>query len=115
MPKGYKTQKTLTKEAGREILRQLVLQKMRELGEAQIANALGIKYLVTREKKTGKFIRVSEAMARAKEGEEIIEVWEKDPAVQAWSGLMNYTIDKPAEQPQEVAVQGTLRITWAPT
>lgn len=117
MPKGYKTQKTLTKEAGREILRQLVLRRMQELGEAQIANALGIKYLVTREKKTGKFIRVTEAMARAKVGDdqEIIEVWEKDPAVQAWAGLMNYTIDKPAEQPQEVAVKGTLRITWAQT
>ena len=30
--------------------------------------------------------------------EEIIEVWEKDPSVQAFTDLMNRTLDKPAEQ-----------------
>lgn len=67
---------------------------------AQIANAQGLKYLVTRDKKSGKFIRVTEAMARAKSGdhEEIIEVWEKDPSVQAFTDLLNRALDKPAEQ-----------------
>jgi hypothetical protein len=67
--------------------------------EAQIANAKGIKYLVAREKKTGKFTRVEDIRGQitAQEGEEIIEVWEKDPSVQAFTDLMNRTIDKPAE------------------
>jgi hypothetical protein len=30
--------------------------------------------------------------------EEVIEVWEKDPSVQAFTDLMNRTIDKPIEQ-----------------
>lgn len=97
--KGSKFQKTLDKALAREALRQIVMAHMQELTEAQIANAKGLKYLVTREKKTGKFIRVTEAMAKAKEGdtEEIIEVWEKDPSVQAFTDLMNRTLDKPAE------------------
>jgi len=82
--------------------------------EAQIANAQGLKYLVTRDRKSGKFIRVTEAMARAKQGddEEIIEVWEKDPSVQAFTDLLNRYLDKPKEQEAEVAVKGTLRIQW---
>ena len=115
MPKGYKTQKTIAKEQAREALRQIVLSKMESLVAAQIAHAEGLKYLVTREKKTGKFIRVTEAMAKAKSGtgdEETIEVWEKDPSVQAFTDLMNRAIDKPAEQLQEVSHSGTLRLTW---
>lgn len=65
--------------------------------EAQISHAKGLKYLVTRDKKTGKFIRVGPAMA-GMVGEETIEVWEKDPSVQAFSDLMNRALDKPAEQ-----------------
>lgn len=114
MPKGYKTQKTIAKEAAREALRQLILRKMDTLVAAQIAHAEGLKYLVTRDKKTGKFIRVTEAMAKAKTGEheEIIEVWEKDPSVQAFTDLMNRAIDKPAEQPQQHEVSGNLTLTW---
>lgn len=115
MPKGHKTQKTLTKEAGREALRTLVLKQMEQLVAAQLANAAGLKYLVTRDKRTGKFIRVTEAMAKAERGEdeETIEVWEKDPSVQAFTDLMNRALDKPAEQEQAVAVSGSLKISWA--
>jgi hypothetical protein len=112
--KGSKWPSTLTKEAARDALRQIVLKRMDRLVEAQIAHAEGLKYLVTRDKKTGKFIRVTEAMAKAKSGanEETIEVWEKDPSVQAFTDLMNRAIDKPAEQEQALAVSGTLRLTW---
>ncbi len=87
--KGHKSKATLSKEQGREALRSLVLAAMLPMVEAQITNARGLKYLVTRDKKTGKFIRVTEAMAKAKLGhaEEIIEVWEKDPSVQAFTDL----------------------------
>lgn len=89
----------MDKLAAREFVRQKVTEALGPLLAAQIANATGLKYLVTRDKKTGKFIRVTEAMAKAKEGtdEEIIEVWEKDPSVQAFTDLLNRAIDKPAE------------------
>jgi hypothetical protein len=101
----------IEKEVLREETRALIAPNLARLLAAQIANATGIKYLVTRDKKTGKFIRVTEAMARRKqktaaaaatdapaENEEVIEVWEKDPNVQAFTDLMNRLIDKPAEQ-----------------
>jgi hypothetical protein len=77
---------------------------MAPLLAAQLQNAKGIKYLVVRDKRGGKFVRVTEAMAKAKQGseEEIIEVWEKDPSVQAFTDLMNRALDKPAEQVQTI-------------
>lgn len=114
--KGSKEKGTLEKEAARALLRQMVLEKLQPLVDAQVANASGIKYLVVRNKKTGKFIRVTEAMAKLKSSvedeEEIIEVWEKDPSVQAFTDLMNRAIDKPAEQEQAVAHTGEIRIRW---
>jgi ribosomal protein S18 acetylase RimI-like enzyme len=52
------------KIAARELVRQRVTAQLEPLVDAQISNALGIKYLVIREKKTRKFVRVGEAMAR---------------------------------------------------
>lgn len=108
--KGQKHASTLSKEAAREALRQVVLHDMRELAAAQIANAKGIKFLVVRQKSTGKFVRVTEAMAKLRSGEEadheIIEVWEKDPSVQAFTDLMNRALDKPKEQEQELRLTG---------
>jgi len=67
-----------------------------------------LKYLVVREKSTGKFVRVSEGMAKAKEklkpNEEVIEVWEKDPSIAAFIDLMNRALDKPKEQALDVSV-----------
>ena len=95
-PKG-KAQSTLTKEMGRELLRNMVLAHLQPMVEAQVANAQGIKYLVARDKRSGKFTRVTAAMAGALKGDEVIEVWEKDPAVQAFTDLLNRALDKPAE------------------
>lgn len=113
--KPYKAQqRTLDKEAARAVVRALVLREIEPLVMGQIANAKGLKYLVTRDKKTGKFVRVTEAMARHKqdltENEEIIEVWEKDPSVQAFTDLLNRAIDKPAEQLQELKVTGEVTV-----
>lgn len=117
MPKGYKTQKTIAKEVAREALRQIVLQRMERMTEAQIAHAEGLKYLVARHKTTGKFAKLTEElMAAIASGEnpeyEAIEVWSKDPSVQAFTDLMNRAIDKPAEQPQAVQHSGTLVVQW---
>lgn len=119
MPRGGKREgagrkkglEALSKEAAREFVRQQVSAHLGPLIDAQIENAKGLKYLVTRDKKTGKFIRVTEAMAKRKqdvlaENEEVIEVWEKDPSVQAFTDLLNRAIDKPKEQEQEIKMSG---------
>ena len=53
--------------------------------------------------RTGRVLRVTEALARATLGreEEVIEVCEKDPSVQAFTDLMSGALDKPREQPRE--------------
>lgn len=116
--KGSKAPKTADKEAMREFVRQRVAATLGPLIDAQLANATGLKYLITRDKKTGKFIRVTEAMARLKQAmattEETVEVWEKDPSVQAFTDLLNRAMDKPKEQEQTHEILGELRISWQP-
>jgi hypothetical protein len=52
-----------------------------------------------REKSSGKFLRVSAGRAeKLNPEEEIIEIWEKDPSVQAFTDLLNRALDKPVEQ-----------------
>lgn len=115
-PKGYKAPTTLTKEAAREALRLIVLREMESLTAAQIAHAKGLSYLVGRDK-TGKFkkltsVEAEKALAGASDYT-LVEVWEKDPSVQAFTDLMNRALDKPKEQEQDVNVQGALTIRWA--
>jgi hypothetical protein len=89
------------KLAAREHLRKRVGERLNELLDAQIANALGVSYPVTIDKTTGKFIRVGPAMA-SRQNEKTIQVWEKDPSVRAFIDLLNRAIGKPAEQPTEL-------------
>jgi len=94
-------------------VRQKVTDALEGLLEAQIANSKGLKYLVVRNAKTGKFERVTQAQMEAllepgnEDALERVEVWEKDPSVQAFTDLLNRALDKPAEQKQEFDV--TLR------
>jgi hypothetical protein len=111
-PKGTKNPSTLTKEQARDALRQIVLREMDALVAAQISHARGLQYLVYRDKKTGKFERVT-ALEDVNQDENTIEVWEKDPSVQAFTDLMNRALDKPKEQEQDVNLQGALSIKWA--
>jgi hypothetical protein len=112
-PKGSKSQKTLDKEAARAVARQIILAELQPMIEAQISNAKGIFYLVVREKTTGKFLRVSAGKAeKLNPAEEVIEIWEKDPSVQAFTDLMNRALDKPKEQEQDVKLDANLAITW---
>lgn len=104
-PKGSLEASTLGKIEAREYVRQRVTASLEPLIAAQIANANGLKYLVTRDKKTGKFIRVGPAMA-GRVNEDTIEVWEKDPSVQAFTDLLNRALDKPKEQEQEIKLTG---------
>lgn len=113
MPRGGKRpgagrkkgSKVIDKEMARELLRLKVVEHFGPLIEAQIANARGLKYLMVRDKKGGKFRRLA---SEPKPGEvigsddEIIEVWAKDPSVQAFTDLMNRALDKPKEQAQDL-------------
>lgn len=108
-PKGSKSQDTLSKEAARDALRTIVLEEMRAMTAAQIAHAKGLSYLVGRDK-AGKFKKLtSEEADKALAGESeytMVEVWEKDPSVQAYTDLMNRALDKPKEQEQELKITG---------
>ena len=109
---------TLSKEQAREALRLIVTEHMRELVDAQLSNAKGIKYLVGRQKNSGKFVRLNqeqvEAALSGEDGEYVqLEVWEKDPSVQAFTDLLNRALDKPKEQVQELSISGALEIVPA--
>lgn len=107
--KGAIYQPTLDKQQAREAVRTLVLRSLEPLVMAQVANARGLSYLVYRDKKSGKFERVK-ALEAVNQDEETIEVWEKDPSVQAFTDLLNRTLDKPAEQVQEIKLTGEVTI-----
>lgn len=114
--KGAKYKPTLDKEAAREALRAIVLREMESLVASQISAAKGIRYLVARNRASGKFVRLDEeAMTKLLAGEdddslEAVEVWEKDPSVQAFTDLMNRALDKPKEQKQELELTGELTV-----
>ena len=114
--KGTKYAPTLAKEAARDALRAIVLREMEALVSAQMAHAKGLSYLVGRDK-TGKFKKLtSDEADKALAGESdytLVEVWEKDPSVQAFTDLMNRALDKPKEQEQEHSISGALVIKWA--
>lgn len=112
-PPGRKNNSTISKELAREVFRALCAQHAEALHEAQFANAKGIKYLVGREKGSGKFTRLTQAQVEAVlAGEDdkfvALEVWEKDPSVQAYTDLMNRFLDKPREQEQVIQITGEL-------
>lgn len=115
-PPGTKNPSTITKEQARDAVRQAVIAEMAEMIAAQVSNAKGLKYLVTRNAKTGKFERVTkermEQLLESQDAEtlETIEVWDKDPSVQAFTDLMNRALDKPKEQEAEIQANVTLKI-----
>lgn len=102
--------KTLDKEMARQRLRELVLAKMDPLVEAQVKHAQGISYLVYRDPRGGKFTKVepdADLEKLQEGGGKVIEVWSKEPSVQAFTDLMNRAIDKPAETVNATMVVST--------
>lgn len=114
-PKGRKNNSTITKELAREAFRAFIASHAEALHAAQIANAKGIQYLVGREKGTGKFVRLTqEQVDKVLSGDDdryvALEVWDKDPSVQAYTDLMNRFMDKPREQEQVLHITGELSL-----
>jgi hypothetical protein len=101
-PVGTKWPSTLAKEAAREKVRQEITKHLDVLIAAQVANAQGLKYLVARDPQTGKFERIGPDGVR---DDAVIEVWQKDPSVQAFTDLLNRAIDRPKEQVQEIEIR----------
>ena len=113
--KGTKYKPTITKEKAREALRAIVMREMEEMTQAQIAASKGLKYLVCRSKKGGKFEPVTREQVDAglfERDDVIIEVWDKQPSTQAYTDLMNRALDKPKEQEQEINLGGALVVKW---
>ena len=107
-PKGTLWPSTIAKIKARELVRKEITKHLPALIEAQVANGKGLKYLVIRDKKTGKFSRVTGDMLDALEGSDedvTVEIWAKDPNVQAFTMLAAYALDKPAEQEIPIMVR----------
>src|ERR1035437_2008792 len=94
--KGSHLPQTIDKALYREVLRSLVVAHLEPMTLAQVSNAKGLQYLVYRDKKSRKFERVK-ALEDINQDENTIEVWEKDPSVQAYADLMNRALDKAIE------------------
>lgn len=114
--KGTKYAPTISKEQAREGVRAVVQQHMERMLRSQIAHAIGIGHLYTRDK-NGKFNKIEQAAEIDRllsEGEEDRDYWifSKDPSVQAFTDLMNRALDKPKEQEQEHAVSGAVVFRW---
>lgn len=100
--KGTKYAPTIAKEAAREVARALITRRLEPMITRQIAHAMGIGHLYTRDK-AGKFTKIenqAEIDRLLSEGVEDEHYWifAKDPSVQAFTDLMNRALDKPAEQ-----------------
>ncbi len=115
---GIKHKSTITKEQARDALRQIVIDNLQRLVDAQLSNATGIKYLVARHKKSGKFVRLTQDLTdKILDGQDdahdSVEMWTKDPNVSAFTDLLNRALDKPKEQEQELQVHGKMIIEIA--
>lgn len=102
------------KEQARQRLREKVLARLDSITDAQLDHAEGIKHLMLRDPKTGKFERVTDEAgidAALKNEGQAVWIYTKDPSVQAFTDLLNRTIDKPAEQ-VNVDAKGDFTVSW---
>lgn len=104
---------SISKEEGREILRQLVLQQMKPLVQAQLDNARGLRHTFLRDA-AGRFVQLTDPKQiedALNSGDEGKYYWThtKDPSIQAFTDLMNRALDKPKEQEQDVNLDAVLR------
>jgi hypothetical protein len=110
--KGTKYAPTISKEAGRELVRQVVLNHLEDMMAAQVAHAKGLTYLVRRDKGSGKFVRVTADMLDKQSEDDVIEMWTKEPNVPAFTDLLNRALDKPKEQEQEHKIDAEVTFRW---
>src|SRR5215472_9991790 len=99
-PKGVKWPTTLRKEEARELVRQYFTERLPQFLDAMSDNITGIRHLMMRDPKTGKFERVTgdaKQIDKALKLKNAFWIYTKDPNVQAFTDLLNIAIDKPSE------------------
>jgi hypothetical protein len=115
-PKGRLNDSTLKKIAVRRYWLNRLAKDQVKLYDAQIAQACGTKFLVVRDKASGKFTPVSEAQAKmlaSSDSEDVVEVWERPPSTQAFIALADRALDKPTEHTEITGAEnGPLVIKW---
>lgn len=99
---------TLEKEAAREALRVRLTREMEGVAEALVSRCKGVRYFVTRNKKTGKYELVTNpdqvVAALNSEDEESGEFYTDKPETTAIKEFFDRTVDKSKEQAQEINV-----------
>lgn len=109
-PKGHPNYLTADKVKARQAARDHISPHMVAVLDAQIAHALGLSYLVVRDRATGKFLRVGRGSAeKLKPEEEIIEIWETTPSTESAKVLLDRLLDKPGEH-VEMQVSGEMNV-----
>ena len=113
---GIKHKSTISKEEGRELVRQEVLKNIGPMLRSQMQHAIGIQHMMLRQK-DGTFKRaekVEDIEAALNSGDKnSYYLFTKDPSTQAFTDLLNRALDKPKEQEQEVKLQGNIVLKWA--
>lgn len=116
--KGYRAPQTIQRQIDKEQLRQralaIVAPRFDAMIEAQIEHALGVSYMVLRDK-SGSYVKLSEDPDVAKKqinagiaaGGEAIKFFKQAPNAMAFSGLWDRTLDKPIERQEVTGKDGT--------
>ena len=87
--KGTRWPSTLAKAEAREKVRQFITERLGEFLEAMADNVVGLKHLMMRDPKTGKFERLTDAkqIDKALKSKNACWIYTKDPNVQAFTDL----------------------------
>lgn len=113
-PSGRRNNATLSKEQQREHLREMLTAHMQPVAESLVSRCKGVRYFVTRNKKTGKFELVTDPKrvlaALNSEDDESGEFYTDKPDTAAIKEFFDRTVDKAKEQEQDLNLRGALRL-----
>jgi len=102
-------------EAAREAVRAKISGYWEAMVEAAIAQALGLKFILLRDRKNGKFlgrVRTEKQLDDALKDKrlELVEVWGQSPNMTAFQSLMDRFIDRAKEQEVTIVNKDAERI-----
>src|SRR4051794_7218778 len=86
-PKGSVSTKTLAEREAQELVRAEITKEHLPIIRAAIQRAKGLSYLVSRDEKSGRFVRVTEQTLE--DADTAMEVWEKEPDMAAIHELLD--------------------------
>lgn len=110
-----KRQKVMEQAAAAEFTRQYITARLEPILEAQLDNAVGIKYLMARDRKGGRWKRLESLPKPGQQvgtDDEIVEVYAKDPSVHAAVELLMRALGK-ARDTVDLNARGDLVLRWA--